>query len=163
MSDRANVLVVANRTTDSPDLIAELKQRAAHSPVRFTLLVPATPKGLAWAADMKAGEPEAERRAKEGLLRMRVAGLEVEKAMVGDPDPVAAAGDALRGDVYDEVIVSTFPRGISRWLRISLPQRLRRITGVPVTHIAARSGSPHRTLSAAGVGVSVNDAGRQVA
>ena len=117
MSPRASILVVANRTADSPELIAALRHRAARSPARFTLLVPAVPRGLAWAADMKAG----------------------------DPDPVAAVGDALRSHEYDEVIVSTLPRGISRWLRLSLPHRLRRMTDVPVLHVTAHPWPARRS------------------
>lgn len=51
MSPKTSVLVVANRTADSTELIAALRQRAARSPARFRLLVPAVPRGLAWAAD----------------------------------------------------------------------------------------------------------------
>jgi hypothetical protein len=155
MSAKARILVVANRTADSPELIAALLQRAARSPVRFTLLVPAVPRGLAWAADMKAGGPEAAGRAESGARRMRTSGLEVDTAIVGDPDPVAAVGDALRGGGFDEVVVSTLPHGISRWLKLSLPHRLRRTTEVPVVHVTAhprhdRRGSRPREL--AGVG-----------
>lgn len=149
MSRIANVLVVANRTADSPELIAALRQRATRSPARFTLLVPAVPRGLAWIADMKAGQPEAVPRAEIGARRMRMTGLEVEAAIVGDPDPVAAVGDALRARKFDEVVVSTLPRGLSRWLRLSLPQRLGRMTDLPVLHVTAhprtaRPGAPHR-------------------
>jgi hypothetical protein len=142
MSPKARVLVVANRTADSSELIAALRQRASRSPTSFTLLVPAVPRGLAWAADMKAGTPEAMPRAEIGVRRMGMAGLEVEAGLIGDPDPVAAVGDALRTREFDEVVVATLPRGISRWLRLSLPHRLRRMTDLPVTHVTAH---PHRT------------------
>lgn len=146
MSPTTKVLVVANRTVDSPELIAALRQRAAHSPARFTLLVPAVPHGLAWAADMKAGGPEAAPRAEVGARRMRMAGLEVEAAIVGDPDPLAAVGDALRAEEFDELVVSTLPRGVSRWLRMSLPHRLRRMTDLPVLHVTAHPRSEHSDL-----------------
>ena len=123
MSPKARVLVVANRTADSPELIAALLRRSTRSPARFTLLVPAVPRGLAWAADMKAGGPEAADRAETGVRRMRMSGLEVAAAIVGDPDPVAAVGDALLTGPFDEVVVSTLPRGVSRWLKLSLPHR----------------------------------------
>lgn len=71
-----------------------------------------------------------------------MAGLEVEAGLVGDPDPVAAVDDALPTREFDEVVVATLPRGISRWLRLSLPHRLRRMTDLPVTHVTAH---PHRT------------------
>jgi hypothetical protein len=121
-----------------------MRQRAERSPATFTLLVPAVPRGLAWAADMKAGRPEALPRAEAGARRMRLAGLELEEALVGDPDPFAAVGDVLGSGRFDEVIVSTLPRGISRWLRLSLPQRLRRTTELPVLHVTAHPGRPGR-------------------
>jgi hypothetical protein len=68
---------------------------------------------------------------------MRTAGLEVEAALVGDPDPIAAIGDLLLIRKFDEIVVGTLPRGISRWLRLSLPQRLRRTTELPVQHVIA--------------------------
>jgi len=135
---RKRILVVANRTVDSPDLIAALRERGADTPVSITLLVPAVPHGLAWAADMKAGASEASRRAEAGVGRMREAGLVVEAVVIGDPDPFAATADALLLRRYDELVVSTLPRGVSRWLRLSLPDRLRRAIELPVTHVIAR-------------------------
>lgn len=142
MTPKASVLVVANRTADSTELIATLRRRAARSPAGFTLLVPAVPRGLAWAADMKAGAPEAVPRAEAGARRMRMSGLEVDAAIVGDPDPFAAVGDALRAREFDEIVVSTLPRGVSRWLRLSLPHRLRRMTDIPVHHVTAHRRQP---------------------
>jgi hypothetical protein len=147
MSPKASVLVVANRTADSAELIAALRKRAARSPAHFMLLVPAVPRGLAWAADMKAGEGDAVPRAEASLRRLRLAGLDMEGALVGDPDPFAAVGDALHSHEFDEVIVSTLPRGASRWLRLSLPDRLRRATDVPVTHVVTtHPGRVHRAI-----------------
>jgi hypothetical protein len=137
MSPPKRILVVANRTVESPDLIAALRRRHAHTPIGVTLLVPAVPRGLDWAADMKAGWSEAITRAEAGARRMRAAGLTLDGVVVGDPDPFAATGDVLHGGDFDEVIVSTLPRGISRWLRLSLPDRLRRTVEVPVVHITA--------------------------
>ncbi len=145
MSPKLSVLVVANRTADSPELISALRQRAARSPARFTLLVPAVPRGLAWATDMKAGAGDAIDRAEAGLRRLRLAGLDLQGAIVGDPDPFAAVGDALHSGEFEEVIVSTLPRGASRWLRLSLPDRLRRATDLPVAHVVtAHTGGTHR-------------------
>ena len=120
MPSQHRILVVANRTADSPDLIAALRRHSAAAPTRFTLLVPAVPHGLSWAADMKAGWPEAISRAEAGVERMRLSGIDLKRSIVGDPDPFAAVGDALHGGEFDEVIVSTLPRGASRWLRPQL-------------------------------------------
>jgi hypothetical protein len=145
MSTKARVLVVANRTVDSSELIAALHQRAARSPASFTLLVPAVPRGLSWAVDMKAGGPEAELRAKQGAHRMRSCGLEVDAAAVGDPDPFAAVSDVLLTNRFDELVVSTLPHGVSHWLRLSLPHRLRRLTDLPVVHVTAHPSPVRRS------------------
>jgi hypothetical protein len=138
MSTKARILVVANRTVDSSELISTLRRRVAHSPACFTLLVPAVPRGLAWAADMKAGAREAMPRADAGAARMHAAGLDVSATMVGDPDPIAAVADLLLEHDFDEIVISTLPHGVSHWLRLSLPQRVRRMTELPVTHVTAR-------------------------
>jgi hypothetical protein len=138
MAGTTKILVVANRTADSPDLIAELHRRQRETPAVFTLLVPAVPHGLAWAADMSAGWSQAVDRAAAAAQRMRLAGVALEQAIVGDPDPFAAVGDALHAGSYDEVLVSTLPHGLSGWLRMSLPDRLRRAADIPVVHVAAR-------------------------
>jgi hypothetical protein len=137
-SNRQRILVVANRTADSPDLIAALREPAGRSPAGFTLLVPAVPHGLSWAADMKAGWSEAVARADRAATRLRQAGLELDEVIVGDPDPFAAVGDVLHAREFDAVVVSVLPRRISRWLALGLPARLRRAIDLPVTQIDAR-------------------------
>jgi hypothetical protein len=120
----ANVLVVANRTAESPELLDALKQRAAPGDVVFSLLVPATPHGVAWAADMHSGGSEAEQHMENAVERMRSEGLQVAAGKVGDPDPVAAVQDEVNFTTYDEIVVSTLPGGISKWLKLDLPHRV---------------------------------------
>jgi hypothetical protein len=139
MAPKQKILVVANRTADSPDLIAALRQQSAQTPSSFTLLVPAVPHGLAWAADMKAGWSEAVGRAERAATRIRQAGLELEEVIVGDPDPFAAVGDVLHARDFDGVVVSVLPRALSRWLAVGLPARLRRTLDLPVTQVDARA------------------------
>jgi hypothetical protein len=138
-SSKQKILVVANRTADSPELIAALRERAAESAASFTLLVPAVPHGFAWAADMKAGWSEAVGRAERAATRIRQAGLDLDEVIVGDPDPFAAAGDVLHAREFDEVVVSVLPRTLSRWLAMGLPSRLRRSIDLPVTQVNARA------------------------
>ena len=137
MSDKAHVLVVANRTAESEELLAALKQRAESAPTRFTLLVPATPHGVAWAADMHSGGDEAEAHMNKALQRFKEAGLEIS-GLLGDPDPIAAVQDAVNADDgYDSAVVSTLPTHLSRWLKLDLPRRVERTTGLPVEHVQA--------------------------
>ena len=135
MEDRtASVLVVANRTAESDELLAALRERAGQGPARFTLVVPATAHGVAWAADTHAGEPEAEAHLRRALERMREAGLEAD-GKLGDPSPVAAVQDAVNFGSFDEVIVCTLPKHLSKWLRLDLPRRIERASGLPVRHV----------------------------
>ena len=133
---KTRVLVVANRTAESPELLDALRSRAVHGPCEFTLLVPSTPHGLAWAADPgEAGQQEAERHRQAFLEQLREGGLDVVDAKVGDGDPLAAISDECNFNEYDELIVSTLPLKVSKWLRIDLPRKAEAATGLPVTHI----------------------------
>jgi hypothetical protein len=131
----ARVLVVANRTAESPELLAALQERTAHGPCEFTLLVPSTPHGLAWAADPDAGHDEAERHRLAFVEELRSEGLNVAGAKVGDNDPLAAIQDECNFADYDELIVSTLPLRMSKWLRVDLPRKAAAATGLPVTHV----------------------------
>jgi hypothetical protein len=137
MAWKTSVLVVANVTAASDELIAALRERSDRGPAEFTLLIPAT-----------AGERAAARAALDRALeRMRAAGLEVSGS-VGDPDPVVAVHEAWDPRRFDEVIVSTLPTGASRWLQIDLPHRIERLTDAPVHHVVARPPSePRRTYA----------------
>jgi nucleotide-binding universal stress UspA family protein len=139
--EKANVLVVANRTAESGELLEAMKKRAAQGPTTFTLLVPATPHGMAWAGNMHAGGPEAEQHTQRAVASLRDAGLEVE-GKVGDPDPLAAVQDAANFNDYDEVIVSTLPTHLSKWLKLDLPRKVGAATGLPVTHVTASEADP---------------------
>jgi hypothetical protein len=135
MAGRARVLVVANRTAESPELLNALRERQARGPCDFTLLVPSTPHGLAWAADPDAGHDEAEQHREAFVGELRMEGLNVADAKLGDPDPLAAIQDECNFHGYDELIVSTLPLKLSKWLRVDLPRKARAATGLPVTHV----------------------------
>jgi GABA permease len=142
------VLVVANRTADSDELMAALYERASRGPTRFTLVVPATPHGLAWAADMSAGIPEARAQMAAAEERLRATGLWVDDVRLGSPEPLAAVHDATNFESFSEIIVCTLPSRLSRWLRLCLPDRVQRTTGLPVTHVIAQRGRFARTRRA---------------
>ena len=132
-----SVLVVANQTAESEDLLEALRERAGQDECEFTVLIPATPHGISWAANMFAdqGATEAEDHRSALVERLRGAGLEVKDAIVGDPEPLAAVQDACNRGSYDEVIVSTLPHKVSRWLHLDLPSKVGHATGLPVTSI----------------------------
>ena len=124
------LLVVANVTGSSPELLKALNERAAKDSCAFTVVIPATGGGT-------GGREAAEERLQDALERMRAGGLEVE-GQVGDADPVAAISDVWDPAKFDEVVVSTLPTGSSKWLAIDLPHRVEKMTGVQVTHVVAQ-------------------------
>jgi hypothetical protein len=138
------VLVVAHRTAATPALIDVVRQRAARGPCAFTLLVPNIARGLHRIVD---AEDQSEDAAQSVLalalpLLEQAAGGHVE-GMVGDPEPLNAVQDAVNLQGFDEIIVSTLPVRVSRWLRLDLPSKIGGL-GLPVTTITAteRSTTP---------------------
>jgi hypothetical protein len=133
-----SVLVVANRTSASPTLLAAVSRRAAEGPCAFTLLVPRSPHGLHRVVDPEDhGHAEAEAAIEHARpLLMDAAGGPVA-ALVGSHDPLAAVEDALNAGQYDEVIISTLPPRLSRWLHVDLVSKVAGL-GLPVTHVEAQ-------------------------
>lgn len=136
--EKASVLVVANRTAGSDELLEALRERAAQGPATFHLVVPATARGVSWVADMDAGAAAAEHDLEGALGKLRAAGLEVD-GEIGCPEPLAAVQDAANQGDYDEMIVSTLHKHVSRWLKLDLPSKAAHATGLPVTHVESRS------------------------
>jgi hypothetical protein len=129
----ARILVVANRTAAAQRLLDAVERRAAWGPCTFTLLVPDVEhhRDADWTLDV--GRPVLGTAAGSA-----VAGL------AGGPEPFAAVEDAVATGNYDETIISTLPRGVSKWLRRHLVRRVQR-PGLPVTAIVP-DDSPRRSL-----------------
>ena len=117
-----SVLVVANVTAGSDELLSALRERSEQGACRFTLLVP----GI--------GE-DARERLGSALEGMRSAGLENVSGQIGDQDPIVAVMEAWDPMKFDEILVSTLPTGSSRWLEANLPRRLEKLTSVSVRHV----------------------------
>jgi hypothetical protein len=120
-----HVLVVANVTATSDELLATLRERARQGACRFTLLMP-------------RGGPGAEQHLAAALKAMRDGGLEKVDGRIGDPDPIVAAMELWDPMQFDEIVVSTLPTGMSRWLGLDLPRRLEKLTSVTVRHVVAQ-------------------------
>jgi len=144
-SSPARVLVVAHKTAATPSLIEAVRERAARGPAKFTLLVPNPVHGLHAVVDAEDVEESEGQTVLELAIPLleEAAGGRVE-GLVGDTDPFVAVREALEGESFDEVIVSTLPTHVSHWLRLDLPARVKRL-GLPVTVVTARQ----RALAAA--------------
>jgi hypothetical protein len=134
------ILVVANRTAAGPELLEELRRRAEEGPCSFVLLVP----------DM-LDRDAAEWSLEEDLPTIeREVGQSVE-ALVGGPDPFVSVKSAVQQQHFDEIVISTLPERLSRWLKRQLPDRVEEL-GLPVTVVTAKElrGLPTPAMAAGG-------------
>jgi hypothetical protein len=129
-------LVVANQTLGGEPLIERVRRCIAEGPCRFHIVVPATPRGelLTWTEGKSTAI--AQQRLDDALARFRELGAEADGA-VGDKNPILAIEDALRHTEFDEIILSTLPPGVSRWLKLDLPSRVAGRFDIPVTHVVS--------------------------
>lgn len=153
------VLLVANRTTGGAELMAAIEQRLAAGPTEIHVLVPVLvpPTGAAGgsvvgdayagtvgALDADGGNDvdfawsAAEQRLAAQLELLRAAGA-TATGELRPVDPLKATLAVLGRSSFDEVIVSTLPAAVSRWLRLDLPRRLARHTALPIVHIEQSS------------------------
>jgi hypothetical protein len=121
-----NVLVVANVTATSDELLAALRERAQRGACRYTLLMP------------RDGSSDSDARLEQALEAWRAAGLDHVSGRTGDIDPIVATMEAWDPMQFDEIVVSTLPTGSSRWMGIDLPRRLAKLTSVPVQHVVSQ-------------------------
>src|SRR3954452_677408 len=134
-------LIVAHQTAGHPELVEQARTLAGRAAgARFALLVPATPAThLLHTWDELEVREIARRQAQTALRALAGVGVELVSARVGDASPLQAIDDELREHPgYTGIVLSTFPPGISRWLRGDLPTRLRRRHTIPVEHVVAQ-------------------------
>jgi nucleotide-binding universal stress UspA family protein len=154
-------LIVANQTLGGAELDRAIRERSGRGIDGFHVVVPTTAVrdeagwsgGFLYAegvpveaieaaarqheADVEVARRRAQDRLEQMLDRIRAAGG-TAAGEVGASDPLEATRDALeREDAFDEIIVSTLPSRLSRWLRMDVPSRVSRLTDVPVTTIEA--------------------------
>ena len=136
----ARVLVVAHKTAATQPLLDAVRERVQRGPSTFTLLVPNPAHGLHKVVDPEDQQAsEAQTVINDAIPALsEAAGAPVE-GIVGDADPVAAVHDAINLRGFDEVIVSTLPVRLSRWLKLDLPSKVAGM-GLPVTTVTPDHG-----------------------
>jgi hypothetical protein len=126
------VLIVANRTASTPRLLEAVRRRAEAGPCDFALLIPDV-------TDRRAADwtLETAQRLLRPAARGKVEGL------VGGPDPFETVKEAVRQESFDEIIISTLPTRMSKWVRRDLIRRVEGL-GLPVTAIVPKAGKMGR-------------------
>jgi hypothetical protein len=152
MSDPApaRVLLVANRTAATERLCDAVRARVRRGPARFHLVVPANPHGLHKLVDPQEGDAgEADRALAAALPLLSEAAGSPVTGHVGDHEPLMAIEDAVHRAPYDEIVISTLPRRVSRWLHLDLVSKANGL-GLPVTYVEAteQEREPERAATA---------------
>jgi hypothetical protein len=142
MPEPARVLVVAHQTAATQGLLEAVRERARSGPARFHLVVPRQAHGMHRVVDPEdSGASEADEVLAEALPMLSgAAGSEVTGSL-GDAEPLCAIQDAVNLGHYDEIIISTLPRRVSKWLKLDLVSKTRGL-GLPVTHVEAGERVP---------------------
>jgi hypothetical protein len=134
-------LIVANQTLAAEPLVSRMRELARAAPSSFHVVVPATPpRDHIWTES--EARATARSRLDAALARFLELGAEVE-GEVGDGNPMLAIGDALRDHgPFDEIVITTLPRGLSKWLKVDLPHRAEASFGLRVTHVVEEQARP---------------------
>jgi GABA permease len=152
-------LVVANQTLQGAELRKELRKRIEAGPSSFYVLVPDTtaahyhavpaaggvlPPSMTWWATNYHGpatDEEASAQARQRLNQMLadLAALGVPaEGHLGNSRPLEAMEKVFTAHQFDEIIMATLPRRVSRWLRADLPHQAERRFSLPVTTIITK-------------------------
>jgi hypothetical protein len=144
----AHVLVVARQTATSSGLLEAVRKRAQHGEATFHLLVPGQPHDMQKAVDpQEAGADEAQQVLDVALPKLSEAAGQDVTGSVDASEPMSAIENAIHRGDYHEIIISTLPLGVSRWLRLDVVSKARRL-GLPVTHVES-SGKVEASAGAA--------------
>jgi uncharacterized membrane-anchored protein len=138
----ADVLVVAHKTAATPALLEAIRARAARGSTSFHLLVP----NPAEHAELTEEERQMKHLEGEHVLALALplideaAGSHTSGSVSLRHDPMDAIEETLKNGDFHEIILSTLPRSVSRWLHVDLPHRVGHL-GLQLTTVTARERS----------------------
>jgi len=141
------VLVLANETVNSEELLDELRRIDAEGDATYFVCVPASPveTGQAalngavkvWDATLEA----AQRRLDDTLTTLRSESLDATGEL-GDYRPLRALDNAVESFRPDQIVIATRPLEDSVWQRYDVVDRARTTYPIPVDHVIARRLQP---------------------
>jgi len=137
------VLVLANETADSTELLDELRRIGADGAASYYVVVPASSIETGVAAThgpydvMEATEREARDRLERTLSTLRRHDLEADGAL-GNYRPLRALADAVDTFHPDQIVIATLPPENSVWHRFEVVDRARsEYSNIPVIHVVS--------------------------
>jgi GABA permease len=138
------VLVLANETVESNELLDELRRIGADRDTVYHVVVPASPIETGVAAThgpldiSEATGRAARRRLDQTLSTLRSTSLQADGEL-GDYRPLRALAHAVDEFRPDQIVISTLPPEDSVWQRFDVVDRARAEFRIPVTHVVSRS------------------------
>ena len=136
-----NILVVAHDTVTGKSLLDAVRELGTNGYWRFTFVSPA--------------ESDADRTAltrRHELASAVLASSDIDSTgRVVSGETVQAIARAAQEEHAQEIIVATYPIGESQWLRQDLVDRIRKATGLPVSHITVSQREAQATLDEPGL------------
>ena len=136
------VLVLANETANSRELLDELRRIGADTAAKYFVVVPASPIETGVAAThgpldlAEATQQAAEQRLDYTLTTLHSDNLDADGTL-GDYRPLRALADAVQTFHPDQIVIATLPPEYSVWQRFDVVDRARAAYDVPVTHVVA--------------------------
>jgi GABA permease len=136
------VLVMANQTVTSDELLDELRRIGADTAATYFVVVPASPIDTGAAANhgpldvREATQEAAQARLDQTLATLHSEDLEADGTL-GDHRPMRALADAVKSFDPDQIVIATLPPEFSVWHRSDVIDRARAEYEVPVTHVVA--------------------------
>lgn len=156
-------LIEANQTLGSDALVKTVADKLARGNITFYVVTPRTQveqEAADWTGGFFAGAPaylsEETRAFHEQMDALRDAARwraddrlnlllqlirdvgGVADGEVGDADPVAAVKAVLDAhEPFDEILISTLPAAISRWVDMALPEKIAALTDAKITTVHA--------------------------
>ena len=136
------VLVLANQTVGSAELLDELRRIGADKTATYHVVVPVSPIETGTAAThgpldvAEATREIAQQRLDDTLSALRSENLDADGEL-GEYRPLRALSTAVDSFHPDQIVISTLPPEESVWHRFDVVDRARAEHSVPVTHVVA--------------------------
>lgn len=130
-----SVLVLTDETEVGAHVTTRVHELHSNNPdLEVFVLVPASKSVALLRGGEVDGLPRANQQLSDALELFESIGIRATGA-VGGHDPMEATRQVLSKVQPDLILVSTLPGGLSRWLNMDLPHRLRRRFGIAVEDV----------------------------